>query len=304
MKRQTLWVAGILLAAAAFIAACNNTPQGYIIQDKSTKGTINISVDESFKPVIVEEIKMYEATYPETHIIATYESEADCFRDLQKDSTRMIIVARGLNREESKYYNEKLSYTPVYDALAYDAVSVIVNAKSKDTVFTLKRLQGLLNGTDMSMDVVMDGKNATSTVRYLVDSFLHGKTFGTNVRAANGSKGVVEYVARNANAIGFIGSSWVGNDQDPEQLAFADSIKLTAVEFKNRPGYFAKPSQATIQSGQYPLVRPLYFILKENSVALGNAFRTFMSLERGQLIFRRSYLVPAKIDFNVRSSNL
>jgi phosphate transport system substrate-binding protein len=305
MKRQTQWVVSILLVAAiGFTLACQNTPQGYIIQDKPTKGTIYISVDESFKPVISEEIKVYQATYPETHIIATYQSEADCFRDLQKDSTRMIIVARGLNREESKYYNDKLSYVPNYDALAYDAVSVIVNASSKDTVFTLKRLQSLLNGTDTSMDVVVDGKNATSTVRYLVDSFLSGKPFGPNVKAASNSKGVVEYVARNPNSVGFVGSSWIGNDQDTAQLAFADKIKLTAVEFKHRPGYFAKPSQATIQSGQYPLVRPLYYILKENSVALGKAFSTFMGLERGQLIFRRSYLVPAKIDFNVRSSDL
>jgi phosphate transport system substrate-binding protein len=46
----------------------------------------------------------------------------------------------------------------------------------------------------------------------------------------------------------------------------------------------------------------LYFILKENANGLGTGFVNYMSLERGQLVFRRSYLVPAKIDFTVRKS--
>ncbi|HVX50716.1 MAG TPA: substrate-binding domain-containing protein [Chitinophagaceae bacterium] len=294
----------LLLYAAIAVMACNNQPQGYTMTDTPTKGTIYISVDESFKPVISQQIKVYESTYPQTHIIATYESEADCFRDLQKDSTRMIIVARGLTEEESSFYKAKLSYKPDFDVLAYDAVDVIVNAASKDTVFTLKQLQNMLNGTDTAKDVVLDGKNATSTVRYLLDSVVKGKAFGSNVKAAPNSQGVVDFVARNAHAIGFVGSSWVGNDQDPDQLKYADKLTLAILECKNKPGYFARPAQASIMYGQYPLVRPVYYILKENFVGLGRAFKTFMMQERGQLIFRRSLLAPAVMNFNVRSGNL
>lgn len=301
ITRQSVSVLFIILAAAMLTVSCNNTPKGYVITDTPKSGTIHISVDESFKPVISQEILVFESTYPETHIIADYKSEADCFKDLEKDSTRLIIVARGLTHEEGKYYESKLSYTPKWDALAYDAVDVIVNVGAKDSVFTLKKLKDLLNGADTTKDVAVDGKNATSTVRYLVDSFLNGKQFGSNVKAATGSKAVVDYVSRNPNAVGFVGSSWVGNEQDPEQKEYLDKIIMGIVEVKNRPGFFARPSQATIAQGQYPLVRPLYYILKENTVALGSAFTTFMGLERGQLIFRRSYLVPAKMDFNMRS---
>ncbi|MCU0375781.1 MAG: hypothetical protein MUF24_10775, partial [Chitinophagaceae bacterium] len=44
--------------------------------DTPKKGTIRISVDESFKPVIDSQIKVYEASFPETKIIAEYKSEA------------------------------------------------------------------------------------------------------------------------------------------------------------------------------------------------------------------------------------
>jgi len=294
----------LVLSAVVLILSCNSAPQGYIMTDTPFKGTINISVDESFKPVISEEIKVYQSTYPEAHIIATYESEADCFRDLQKDSTRMIIVAKGLTDQEMKIYESKLTYKPDFDILAYDAVDVVINAASKDSVFTRQYLQNILNGTDTSKDVAVDGKNATSTVRYLIDSVLKGKPFGSNVKAAGGSKAVLDYVSRNVNAVGFVGSSWVGNEQDPEQVAYLNKLKLGILECKNRANYFARPSQYTIMYGQYPLVRPLYYILKENSVSMGRAFKTFMSLERGQLIFRRSLLFPALMDFSVRSGNL
>ncbi|MGI8951433.1 MAG: PstS family phosphate ABC transporter substrate-binding protein [Chitinophagaceae bacterium] len=280
--------------------SCNNKNE-QVKYDSPLQGTIYISVDESFKPVINEEIKVYESTYPDAKIIASYKSEADCFRDLQKDSTRLIIVAKGLTDEEEKYYQSKLNYRVNYDVIAYDAVSVIVNAASPDSVFTMKGIKKLLTDSTNKHEVVVDGTNATSTVRFLLDSVLKGESFGKNVKAAQGSKAVLDYVSDNINAVGFVGSSWVGNDEDPDQKKYDTKIHLALLECTScENNIFAKPSQATITYGQYPLVRPLYYILKENYTGLGTGFTNFMTLERGQLIFKRSYLVPAKMYFEIR----
>jgi hypothetical protein len=61
----------------------------------------------------------------------------------------------------------------------------------------------------------MDGKNATSTVRYLQDSILRGTPLGSNVVAAEGSEKVIDVVSNNPNLIGFVGLSWVGDSYDP-----------------------------------------------------------------------------------------
>jgi len=288
------------LCLVVILEDCRNKNESY---DSPLNGKINISVDESFKPVISEQIKVYESSYPNAHIVASYKSEADCFRDLQKDSTRMIIVSRGLTNEESDYYKDVLSFKPQWDILAYDAVDVIVNIRSNDSVFTLEKIKSYLNGDDTGKLVVLDGRSQTSTVRLLKDSLLHGKQFGKNVFASADSKEVVNYIAKNSGAIGFVGSGWVGDFDDPEQVAYKDKIRFALVECRIcEKGTYAKPSQATIAEGQYPLVRPLYFILKENANGLGTGFVNYLSLERGQLVFRRSYLVPAKIDFTVRKS--
>jgi phosphate transport system substrate-binding protein len=212
-------------------------------------------------------------------------------------------VSRGLSDEENEFYKEKLSFKAQWDILAFDAVNVIVNNQSKDSLFTLAKLKSYLSGEDTSTQVVLDGKNATSTVRLLRDSLLHGQPFGKNVFAGSDSRGVVNYVAENPGAIGFVGSSWVGDFDDPEQVAYKQKIRFALVECRVcDKGVYAKPSQATIAEGQYPLVRPLYFILKENTNGLGTGFVNYMSLERGQLVFRRSYLVPAKMDFGIRKT--
>lgn len=308
-NRLGRFITGSLVIAALLTQqACGDenggkqNPQKY---DSPKQGTIHISVDESFKPVIDEQIKVYESSFPDAHIIAEYKPEADCFRDLQKDSTRMIIVARGLTQQEIAYYKQTLGYKPLFDILAFDAVDVIINPEGSDSLFTIKQLHSILAGEQPDKIVAVDGKNATSTVRYLMDSIMRGTAFGKNVTAAADSKGVLDYVAQTKNAIGFIGSSWVGNQQDPAQRAYNKKIKLAMVECRNcEKNIFAKPSQATLSYDQYPLVRPLFYILKENSSGLGMGFMNFMSVERGQLIFRRSLLVPAKMYFGIRKGDL
>ena len=115
--------------------------------DTSTTGVIHISVDESFKPVIDSQIQVFEALYPGAKVIAEYKPEADCFRDLLKDSTRMIIVTRGLSLEEEKFYKDSLNYALTWNKVANDAVTLIVNSKSNDTIFTMEKIRGILDGT-------------------------------------------------------------------------------------------------------------------------------------------------------------
>lgn len=295
----------VLLYLGMLWVACGSNDKGDAIRDTPNKGTIRISVDESFKPVIEEQIRVHHSSFPETQILVSYKSEAACFRDLQSDSTRMIIVARGLNEQEASFYRNRLSYKPQYGELAYDAVAVIVNKGAKDSVFTMAQLKEILSGKN-PVTAVMDGKNATSTVRYLKDSVLRGGEFGKNVVASENSAAVVDLVANRTDVIGFVGLSWVGDPYDKAQLAYLKKIRLALIECVNctEKEVFAKPSQSTITFGQYPLARPLYYILKENAPGLGTGFLNFMSLERGQLIFRRAFLAPAKMGFRTRSGQI
>ena len=50
--------------------------------DSPRRGTIRVSADESFKPIIDEQVQVYEANHPGTRIVVHYKPEAECFKDL------------------------------------------------------------------------------------------------------------------------------------------------------------------------------------------------------------------------------
>lgn len=285
-------------------SACKHAPKK---KDKfyyPQQGTMQICVDESFEPVIDQQIEVFEASFPKAKINVKYEAESNCFNDFQNDSVSMIVVARGLKEDESEYYNSRLGHRPLYSVMAFDAVAVIVNAHAKDSTFSLQDLYKLLTDkTAGNKQAIVDGDNATSTVRYLMDSVTRGKPFGANVQGVKGSKAVLDAVAENENAVGFVGLSWIGNYDDPQQAAYADKVHFAYVQSKQiaDADTYAKPTQATIYNEQYPLVRTLYCIVKSGDVGLASSFYNFMSFERGQLIFRRANLVAAKMNFTIRT---
>ena len=299
--RQAIYCNIIFFVAVFLIGGCKETLKQKT--DTATSGTIYISVDESFKPVMEEQIRVFEQSYPDAHIIAAYKTEADCFKDFYKDTlNRMIIVTRGLTGEEDAYYLDTLKYLPHWDNIANDAITVIVNSKSNDTAFTLQRLQEQLSGKiNRNQKIVFDGLNATSTVRFVMDSILKGQKFDTTVvQAVKSSQEVIDYISKNENAIGFVGISWIGNPEDSAQVNMLNNVKIayiSCVVCEGQP--FVKPMQASISTRRYPLVRGLYYILKENYNGLGTGFVNFLNQERGQLIFKRAYL-GTRMQFGIR----
>jgi phosphate transport system substrate-binding protein len=294
---------GLLLVAGIVNSCGNNSSEAPL--DTRDSGIIHISVDESFKPVIDSQIQVYESSHPKTKIIAHYKPEADCLRDFLVDSIRLIIATRSFSPQEENMISDSLKVDPSMRVMAYDAVAVIVHPQSPDSMFTMEEIKGLLTGRAYPGKVpVFDGLKATSTVRFILDSVLRGDTLTPKAVAAESSEGVIDYVARTPNAIGFIGVSWIGNRDDSTQLTFLEKVTLAHLESTDRPGGFVQPVQANIYYRRYPMVRDLVYVLKERHRGLGRAFANFMLSDRGQLIFRRAYLMPAFLTFTIRDANL
>ncbi|MFZ1262768.1 MAG: substrate-binding domain-containing protein [Chitinophagaceae bacterium] len=275
------------------------------LPDNSRKGTIYVSADESFKPVIDELVKVYEANHPGTRIIVQFKPEAECVKDFLVDSIRMIITTHWFSEEEKDFVVDSLGLSPKTMTVARDAVAVIVNKQAPDSLFTMTEIREILTGKfKKNLIPVFDGVKATSTVRFVIDSVLRGDTLTSAAVAARSSEGVIDYVSKNPGVIGFIGVSWIGNPEDTSQLSFLKKIRVASIESTDIPEAYVKGYQANIYLKRYPMVRDLNYILKENYKGLGNAFANFMSGEIGQLIFRRAYLYPAQKNFGIRPVRL
>lgn len=275
------------------------------LPDNPYKGTIQVSADESFKPVIDEMVQVYESNHSGTRIIVHYKPEAECLGDMLTDSIRMIISTRTYNPDEKSLMVDSMKVSPSGMVVARDGIAVIVHPDSPDSLFTMKDIRDILTGRfTKNLIPVFDGLKATSTVRFIIDSVIRGDSLTSRAMAARSSEAVLDYVANTPNAVGFVGVSWIGNPEDSSQLSFLKKIRVANLESTDIPGAFVKAYQANIYIKRYPMVRDLVYILKENYKGLGNGFANFMSGEIGQLIFKRAYLAPAQKNFGIRPVRL
>ena len=284
----------IILALLITMGSCSNS--SIPVKDRADTGSIAISVDECFKPVIEEQIKVYMSRYPGTQINATYKPEAECFKDFFEDTTRVIFVTRELSQEEKDYALSKKMYTSS-KALAMDAVAFIVSKDAARSEFSIKQIKEILTGDKKRGDfkIVFDNENS-STVRYVTDSLIPGEKISDNNFAAKNPEDLIDYVSKNPKAIGVIGVNWISDHTDEKALKFLDKIQVCGI-LREGGNAYVKPYQAyiglkdSLGRREYPATRNLYFISKESWVGLGSGLVTFMAKD-GQLLFKQARLFP------------
>ncbi|HRO41381.1 MAG TPA: substrate-binding domain-containing protein [Flavipsychrobacter sp.] len=285
---------------ALFLLACEETKKGPT--DTMTSGSINIAVDETYRPIIEEQLKVFDSSFPETNIKSSFKSESDCIKDFLNDSARLILVTRQLSPDEAKFLEQK-KVVATSLAIAKDAVAVILNNSSTDSVFSISQIKEILTGSYGKKYTVVFDNQGSSTLRYMLDSLIAGEKLGTNVFAAKSNDSVIDYVSKNPDAIGFVGVSYVSDFTDPEGLAFIKKVKVAEV-FNEKLGKSYAPYQAYIAPNWYPLTRRLYYIHRETYPALGTGFANFLAKERGQLIFKQARLFPLRSDVIFREADL
>lgn len=269
--------------------------------DTVTSGQINIAIDETLLPVMDQQLKVFDSSYPEAHINAFYKPQELTFMDLMNDSVRMIIAARDLSEKEKAYYKTNNIYVRSLE-IAKDGVGVIINNAAQDSLMDVDILKSIINGQyARNYDVVFDNEKS-GIVRYMIDSLLDGKGLPEKVYAVNNTDSVINYVQQNKNAIGFVGVSHLYDPNDSTNVGhFIKNVRVVALK-DDSTNSFNKPYQAYIALNQYPLSRTIFFHLRESHRGLGTGFANFIAQDRGQLIFRTSKLVPLRVPLIVRDA--
>ncbi len=288
-----------LLATAA---SCGNDKPSDKPTDNLVSGIIDISVDETYKPIIEQQKQVFDSSFPDAHVNIHYKSETECIKDFLSGNARLILVTRDLSKEEKAVLeSNKIVSTSL--AVAKDAMAVIMNKASTDTILSRSQLQGIITGVYNKKYTVVFDNQGSSTVRYVTDSLLAGGKLGSNVYAAKGNDSVIQYVAGNPDAIGFVGVSYISDYNDPEGLAFIKNVRVVAIVNDSTKKEY-QPYQAYIAPNWYPLTRKLYYIHRETYPGLGTGFAKFLSEERGQLIFKQARLFPLRSNIIFREAGV
>lgn len=297
--KKSQWLSWLLLLSIIVSQSCNSAPE----KDNETSGSIKISVDESFRPVMENQIKIFCSRYPKAKIQVEYKSEDACFKDYLEDTTRVIFVTRPLTNEENEYGLSK-KFVSQSLPIARDALAIITSKKNTNPQFTARQIKSILNGTDttLHLQVVFD-HSGSSTVRYIQDSLLKGQAMSKNVFAANSSEEVVNYVSQHENALGIIGVSWVADQRDSTVEQFLSKINVAGIMPDTIGAHdYVKPYQAYIGLRNYPYTRNFYFISKESWIGLGTGLVNYLCKD-GQIEFQHAKLFPLRVNVFLREVN-
>jgi len=273
--------------------------------DTLTEGVIPITVDENLRPIIQEELDVFESLYPKAGIVPTYTNEVDAINLLLKDSVRLAIATRPLSvNEEASLVSKK--FAPRSYKLATDGIALIINNRNSDSLITVSQIKKILTGKAINwkdiypgsklgtIQVVFDNQNS-STVRFAIDSICKGEPLSEKLSAQKTNPEVIDYVSKTPNAIGVIGVNWLGNHKDTTNLSFKSEVRVMAVTSENEATVenTYKPFQAYLFYGYYPLTRSIFIILNDPRSSLPSGLTTFLTSDKGQRIILKSGLVPA-----------
>lgn len=274
--------------------------------DTYYSGSIKIGVDNNFKPIVDEQLAVFNSQYPKAHVTPVYTDELSAVSLLIKDSLRVAIATRPLVAKELDYLKQH-KFAPRSYKLAIDGIALILNKHNPDTLINLTDLRKILTGKVKNWNdiyprsslgrirVVFDNPNS-STVRYAIDSICIGDKLSEELNAQHSNEEVINYVSKTPNAIGVIGVNWLNNNSnDSTNLTFNSSIRVMSVsnqEVANESNSF-KPYQYYLFSGEYPLTRTIYVILNDPRGSLPSTVSNFLTSDKGQRIFLKAGLVPA-----------
>lgn len=301
MKRSNLlWILLLTWGGLGILPGCGSSAEKP--QDTMSSGKLEITADESFRPVMEELVKVFESNHPEARLSVQYKPETECLEDYISGEAKMMIITRELHESEEAILSEKKVVSNSL-AVAKDAIAVILHPDDPDTALSLEMIRGVLTGVyPRSYRVVFDNQGS-STLRFMLDSLIPGEELGTEVYAAMGQEEILNYVASQPGSMGFVGVSHVADYSDPQGLAFTPKVKVAALYQPEDKEYY-QPFQAYIATDQYPLTRNLYYVHRENYPGLASGFANFLAKEKGQLIFKQSRLFPLKSDVIFRNVSM
>jgi phosphate transport system substrate-binding protein len=181
---------------------------------------------------------------------------------------------------------------PRFFVVAVDGLSVIVNEKNPLDKMTMPQVGSLYKGEIKNWKVVggpdkpvsLYGRQSNSgTYTFLQEHVLGNKNYSTDMKEMNGNAQIIESVIQDEGGIGYVGVGYLF-DQDGK---IRKGIKVLNISKDASSEAFSPLDKQNIDSGKYPISRPLYEATNGKPNAAVAGFLTFETGPEGQKIVER-----------------
>lgn len=267
-------------------------------------GEINLFVDQTVQSLIEGQVEVFESQY-DAKINLTSKSESEIVNDLLTGKTNMAVLTRRLTQEEENYFKNK-KVIPRISHFASDAVVFIRSKSVKDTLIDLDEVYNVLHGKPSNIKKLVFENPNSSVVTYMNRWAKVSNGDKESIFSLISTKEVLDFVAKNPDAIGVIGMDAVAEPY-PEWRTSVEAVNVLAVKnVKNGTNnkLYYLPSQANLGAGLYPLKRSIYVLNYQGFAGLGTGFASFVVGDIGQRIVLKANLLPITIperNINIRT---
>ncbi|MNQ59358.1 PBP superfamily domain protein [compost metagenome] len=281
-----------LVVFVFLFAMCNQKSKNESGKETILKGAIDITVDETVKPIVDDQVAVFEGTYYDAKITVKPKSEAEVINDLLDQKAKVAITTRDLTKEELRRF-EKSKINPRVTPFATDAIALISSKSNNDTLIALRTVIDFMQGKadPRIKGLVFDNPNS-STVRYMKELAKVKEIPATGVFSFKTNDEVIKFVSESDGMIGVVGVNWLSQPSS-NMIEIIKKINVLSVKGLNEDRYY-NPSQNDIAEAKYPLARDLYIINCQGYSGLGMGFASFIAGDIGQRIVLKSGLLPVR----------
>jgi phosphate transport system substrate-binding protein len=184
---------------------------------------------------------------------------------------------------------------PRFFVVAVDGVSIIVNEKNPLDEMKMSDVGALYRGDiknwkavgGPSLGVSLYGRQSNSgTYVFMQEHVLGNKNYSTDMKEMNGNAQIIEGVIQDEGGVGYVGVGYLF-DQSGN---IRKGIKV--LKISNGGGAFSPLDKAAVDSGDYPVSRPLFQATNGKPSAAAAAFLQFEMSDEGQKIVEREGFFP------------
>jgi len=182
--------------------------------------------------------------------------------------------------------------SPKFFVVAVDGLSIIVNEKNPVDQLTMAQVGALYRGEiknwkavgDFQKPVSLYGRQSNSGTYVFMQEFVLGnKNYSTDMKEMNGNAQIIEGILQDEGAVGYVGVGYLYD----ETGKIRKGIKVLKISKEPNGTGFLPTDKAAVDSGSYPISRPLY--MSTNGKPKGDVAKllTWIVGPEGQAIVER-----------------
>jgi len=212
---------------------------------------------------------------------------------LLNGTTDICAASRNIKDKETKLASQK-GIVPKEIVVARDGIAVIVNPANPVAELTVEQIGKIFTGATQRWDQVggqaesieiLSRESSSGTYVFFQEKVLNKKDYAQKAKLMPATSAIVQSVASNKNAIGYVGLGYA--------IAAKDKIKVLAVKADDSSTSVI-PSEQTVKSGEYEIARPLQLYTNGDVTGVVKKFIDFCLSSQGQEIVTQTGYVTVQ----------